>query len=129
VILADGFYEWRALPNSRVKQPMLIQLRSHEVFALAGLWDRWTPADGGEILFSTIITTVPDNLMAEIHNRMPVILQPEAISLWLLLDRLPPERLTPFWVPYPDSELEAFSVSRLVNKPGVDLPECIRPLT
>lgn len=121
VILADGFYEWKA------KQPMLIRLRSKEVFSLAGLWDRWTTPEGAAITSVTIITTEPNELMAEIHNRMPVILQTDWVSKWLSVDPIQSEELSPALSSFPADQMEAYAVSTLVNKPGVDSPDCISP--
>jgi putative SOS response-associated peptidase YedK len=104
---------------------MLIRQKTQEVFALAGLWDRWNAPDGNQVLSSTIITTTPNELMATVHNRMPVILQPECVGRWLSPDSVSAEQLIPCLIPYPDSLMEMFAVSTLVNKPGVDRPECI----
>lgn len=82
LIPADGFYEWKAMGGS-AKQPYYIHPRDPEaVFAFAGLWDLWETADGA-ILSTTIITTTPNVLMAEIHDRMPVILAPQHFQEWL----------------------------------------------
>jgi putative SOS response-associated peptidase YedK len=124
VILADGFYEWKAVSGSKVKQPMLVRLKSQEVFALAGLWDRWQLT-----LSSTIITTKPNDLMATVHNRMPVILHPDCVASWLSPDEVPVEELVSCLTPYPDSLMEMYPVSTLVNKPGVDRAECIQPVS
>src|SRR5699024_6651377 len=80
LIPASGFYEWKKTGNS--KQPFHIQLKSEESFAFAGLWDNWETE--GEVIHScTIITTKPNNLMSDIHNRMPVILPKEDEKAWL----------------------------------------------
>jgi len=128
VILADGFYEWKVVPGSKTKRPLLIRLKSQEVFALAGLWDQWKAPEGSIVTSSTIITTEPNELMAAVHNRMPVILTPECVQLWLSPDAIPVEDLLSCLVPYPDDAMQMHAVSTLVNKPGVDVPECIRPL-
>ncbi len=128
VILADGYYEWKILSNSRVKQPTLIRLKSQEVFALAGLWDHWKAPDGDQVVSSTIITTEPNELVSAVNNRMPVILQPDCITRWLSPDANPIEDLSKWLMPYPDSPMEMYPVSTLVNKPGIDRPECISPL-
>ena len=128
VILADGFYEWKVVPGSKTKRPLLIRLKSQEVFALAGLWDRWRSPEDREIVSFTIITTEPNELLAQVHNRMPVILTPECVQRWLSPDAIPVEELLSCLVPYPDSAMQKHAVSTLVNKPGIDVPECIRPL-
>jgi putative SOS response-associated peptidase YedK len=129
LILADGFYEWKSaeLNGRTVKTPMYIRLLSGQPFALAGLWEVWFSADGSRILSTTIITTEPNSLMAEIHNRMPVILPPEHYAQWL--DPGEPElsQLQPLLTAFPASEMTAFPVSKRVNDPANDTPECIRP--
>jgi putative SOS response-associated peptidase YedK len=128
IILADGFYEWKTLPGRNTKQPMLIRMKSQGVFALAGLWDRWKDVDGISITSCTIITIEPNELMAEIHNRMPVILQPEWVSRWLSVEEIPVIEIMSALSSFPADQMEAFAVSTLVNKPGVDSEECIRPI-
>ena len=128
VIPADGFYEWKTLPNSKTKQPMLIRLKSQEAFALAGLWDHWKAPEGSIVTSSTIITTEPNELMATVHNRMPVILTPGCVQLWLFEGEVAAAELLACLKPYDALLMEMFAVSTLVNKPGVDVPECIRPI-
>lgn len=81
LVVATGFYEWQV--QGRTKQPMWIGLRSKQPFAFAGLWEHWKPAEGESLETCTIITTEPNDLMAPIHNRMPVILAPAAYDQWL----------------------------------------------
>ena len=129
VVPADGFYEWRKL-DARTKQPMFVHFPDERVFGFAGLWERWRPAGdpGAEPVDTcTIITTTPNRLMAPIHDRMPVILRPEDYGVWL--DReADPRAAAGLMRPYPDGELEAVPVDRLVNSPKNDVPECVRSL-
>jgi putative SOS response-associated peptidase YedK len=81
IIPADGFYEWRM--EGRRKVPMWVHLKTKEPFGLAGLWDVWWKPDGKRVKSFTIITTEPKELVRPIHNRMPVILQPEDEDQWL----------------------------------------------
>jgi len=127
-ILADGFFEWKTLPNNRVKQPMYITLRTGEVFGLAGLRDQWATPDGDVITSSTIITTSPNALIADIHNRMPVILQPEFVGTWLSAGEVQTETLIACLKPYPAEEMQAVAVSKVVNNARVDRPECVVPI-
>ena len=127
LILADGFYEWRQEVGQKSKTPMLIQLKSQQPFAFAGLWEVWHATDGSEIRSCTIITTQPNEMMAPIHNRMPVILSPEAYQLWLSPEEKGSGELTPLLVPYPPDLMTAYPVSRLVNSPQNDSPEVILP--
>jgi putative SOS response-associated peptidase YedK len=81
LIPADGFYEWRKMGS--VKQPYCFEVGEGEVFALAGLWDQWTSPDGEIIESCTILTTTPNSLVADLHDRMPVIVPPAKYNLWL----------------------------------------------
>ena len=125
LVLADGFYEWRK-EEGKTKTPMYAQLKSGEPFALAGLWEMWRSAED-TILSCTIITTDPNELMAEIHNRMPVILPPEAYKLWLDPAERTPDQLNGLLKPYPAELMTAYPVSKLVNSPQNDSPELIEP--
>ncbi|UCG85815.1 MAG: SOS response-associated peptidase [Gemmatimonadota bacterium] len=125
LVLTNGFYEWQRLPGR--KQPHFICLPNQELFAFAGLWDRWQ-GGGGEIESCTIVTTDANRTLKPIHDRMPVILDPENYDLWLdvkLGDLREPLRLLR---PYPDDRLMSYPVSTLVNKPANDVPECVRPM-
>lgn len=128
LIPATGFYEWKASPGSKSKTPMYITLASGKPFAFAGLWESWHSPDGSQILSCTIITTEPNELMAGIHNRMPVILPSEAYPLWLDANDRSPDELNGLLMPYPAEQMAAFPVSRQVNSPQVDAPELILPV-
>ncbi len=128
IIPADGFYEWKVQPGTKVKSPNYIRLRDHKVFALAGLWEEWHAADGAPIRTCTIITTEPNTLMSEIHNRMPLILARESISEWLDPAPRTPESLKDLIRPFPADMMESYHVATLVNSPENDRPECIRPI-
>lgn len=125
LIFANAFYEWQAQPGEKSKQPHLIRLKSQAPFAFAGLWERWQPADGSEVLSATIITTEPNDLMAPIHNRMPVILPRNSYTQWLDPAPQPPERFQDLLKSYPAEEMEAYPVSTLVNSPGHDRPDVL----
>ena len=127
LILADGFYEWRANEDGKGKTPMFVRMKSGQPFAFAGLWEVWSPPDGSEVRSCTIITTQPNSLMVPIHNRMPVILPPTVYTRWLDTTEAAPQNLSPLLVPYDASQMEAYPVSRLVNSPDNDVPDCIRP--
>lgn len=126
LVLADGFYEWKG--EAPPKVPMRIRLKSKEPFAFAGLWETWRPPDGEPVRSCTIITTTPNPLMAEIHNRMPVILSDEAISIWLDEGATDPADLLPLLAPFPADRMEAYAVAPLVNSPANDRPECVEPV-
>jgi putative SOS response-associated peptidase YedK len=123
LIVADGFYEWRQTGGPK-KQPFYIKLKSDQPFAFAGLWDRWkhgaTPIES-----CTIITTEPNELMATLHDRMPVILPPDSYALWLDPAVQEPERLQPLLCPFPSNEMTAYPVSTVVNNPRNEQAECV----
>jgi putative SOS response-associated peptidase YedK len=125
LVLASGFYEWKAEPNSKQKTPYYIQLASGELFAIAGLWDEWMSSDGGEIRTCTLITTQPNSMMAALHNRMPIILPPESYEAWLNPTPQQPAALEKFLAPYDSAKMTAYPVSTLVNSPQFDSPQCI----
>ncbi|QOV92346.1 SOS response-associated peptidase [Humisphaera borealis] len=114
LILADGFYEWRKNPD-KTKTPMYIRLKSGNLFAFAGLWEMWSSSDGSELPSGTVITTRPNALMADIHDRMPVILPPSAYKKWLTPEERSAEEFTGLLEPYPADDMEAYPVSSRVG--------------
>jgi len=128
LIPASGFYEWKASKDQKTKIPMYIQLKSGKPFGFAGLWERWESPDGSTIFSCAIITTQPNELIEGIHDRMPVILPPEAYSFWLDSKEQPVQELSKLLIPYPATEMTAYPVSRLVNKPENDHPGLIQPV-
>jgi len=128
LILADGFYEWKSQPGNKIKVPHFIHLKSRQPFAFAGLWDAWQSADGSLIKSCVIITTEPNELMAPIHNRMPVILRKLDYAQWIDPAPRTPASLLHLLKPYPADEMNAHPVSTSVNSPKNDRPECVTPL-
>jgi putative SOS response-associated peptidase YedK len=126
LIPADGFYEWRKTGSG--KQPYLIRFADRRPFAFAGLWERWHPDDGEPVDSCTIITTSPNELVAELHDRMPVILSPDGHGEWLTADWIADDRLNALLVPHAPDQMEAYPVSTRVNRPINDDPGCIEPL-
>ena len=117
LIVADGFFEWQK--QGKTKQPYLIRLKGAEPFCFAGLWERWK-----EVETCTIITTEANELMAPIHDRMPVILAPADYALWLDEAVQEPERLTPLLRPFAGA-MEAYPVRALVNNVRNNSAECL----
>lgn len=128
LILADGFYEWAKIPGEKAKVPYYIQLQGRQPFAMAGLWEVWHAPDGSTVKSAAIITTTPNEKVAAIHNRMPVILPAEHHQAWLQPGETQPNDLQPLLLPYPAEEFILHPVSRVVNSPANDTPECIQPL-
>jgi putative SOS response-associated peptidase YedK len=125
LVPADGFYEWR--PVNGKKQPYYICRRDGGPFAFAGLWEQWQGADGEVIESCTLLTTPANDLVRPIHERMPVILKPEAYAPWLDPHSHQPERLHPLLRPYPGEEMTTYPVSHRVNNPRNDDPQCAEP--
>lgn len=130
LVPADGFYEWKRTGSA--KQPYFIHMQDGRPFAFAGLWEMWTSPDGSELDSCTIITTGPNELMSALHNRMPVILQPEDYEQWLGegkdADARELDQLQHLLRPLDDGLLEAVPVSRYVNSPTNEGEACIAPL-
>ena len=125
LLLADGFYEWKK--QGAAKQPFHIHLLGHAPFVMAGLWERWTK--GPEPIEScTVITTSANSKVAELHDRMPVILGGEARDLWLDDKIDDTEVLTSVLQPYPAEYMAFTPVSRMVNNPRNNSPDCLREI-
>ena len=111
LILADGFYEWER--NGKISQPYYFQMKDGAPFAFAGIWDRWRSGDRS-ITSCAIITTTANELLAEIHTRMPVILRPESYDLWLNENSRAAD-LKDLLVPFPATEMTSHPVGYDVN--------------
>lgn len=118
IIPASGFYEWRREGNA--KTPHYIQLAGGEPISFAGLYDVWH----GEVLSCTILTTVPNELRATLHDRMPVILSPDDYDRWLDPGITDPDEVQDLLKPYP-GEMHAYPVSSAVNSPRNNSPELL----
>ena len=112
LVPADGFFEWQ---QDSGKQPFRIFVKSSSVFAMAGLWERWKSPQGEIVNSFTIITTEANSFMQPIHNRMPVILEKENEKTWLLSTN--PDEILQLLKPYPSSDMDAYTVTKLVNSP------------
>ena len=123
LVPADGFYEWKKERSG--KTPMYITLKDGSPFAFAGLWDLWRDPEGRQIRTCTLITTEPNAVVAPIHDRMPVILPPEARDMWLDNAIQDEHALLPLLSPYPAEAMTARAVSRLVNNPKSEGAELI----
>ncbi|MGH3090014.1 MAG: SOS response-associated peptidase [Rubrobacteraceae bacterium] len=123
LIPADGFYEWKR--ESDGKQPYYIRMKSEEPFVFAGLWESWEGGEG-EVRTCAILTTQANEMMKDIHHRMPVILGDDLHEAWLG-DEAEKHELISMLEPYSGDDLESYPVSRFVNKPSNDDPRCIEP--
>jgi len=126
IVPADAFYEWQRQAGAR--QPFLIRRRDEAPLALAGLWSGWHHPETEQVIRTfTIITTSANPLLAEIHNRMPVVLARKDWDLWLDPDNHETEELTGLLQPAPDDGLVLFPVRPLVNNVRNNGPELIEP--
>lgn len=123
LVLSSGFYEWQERTGGP-KQPHRIHRADAPAFAMAGLWETWE-GDGRTVDCVTILATEPNDLMADIHDRMPVVLLADAENEWL--DCTPDDR-TQLCQPYPGNDLDADEIATRVNDPGNDEPSVIEPL-
>lgn len=124
LIPADGFYEWQALPDQRRKQPFRITRADGQLFAFAGLWSVWHRGQDDELRSCTIITTAPNSRVAKLHDRMPVILPPDAEALWLAHDA-PLRELHGLLRGLPAEAVATRPVGPAVNDVRHDGPECL----
>jgi putative SOS response-associated peptidase YedK len=122
LVLADGFYEWRK--EGKQKQPWRFHLADDASFCFAGLWERWRDGETKAMIESfTIITTTANELVAPIHNRMPVMLQRHDMASWL--EGTDAAKLLR---PYPAEQMRAYPVSTVVNSWQNESPECFAPV-
>jgi putative SOS response-associated peptidase YedK len=127
LVPVDGFYEWKR--EGRVRRPFLISATDERPLALAGLWAGWRdPATDLVRRTFTIVTTTPNELISTLHDRMPVVVPPDAWSLWLDPALEDPGELQGLLLPSDDLELTLRPVSRLVNDVRNDGPELVAPL-
>ena len=127
LIPADGFYEWRKMGS--VKQPYCFEVGEGEVFALAGLWDQWASLDGKIIESCTILTTTPNSLVADLHDRMPVIVPPDKYELWLDPDVTDFKAICDILKPYDAKLMRLYPVSRKLNNSRIDDADSASPVT
>lgn len=119
LVPATGFFEWKGAPGR--KQPFAITLPDRPLFAFAGLWETWKPREGDGVETFTIITADANDSVAEIHDRMPVILPVEAEDAWLAGEAIEAcKLLTPY-----SGAMSLRAVSRVVSNSKVDAPECL----
>jgi putative SOS response-associated peptidase YedK len=127
LIPADGFYEWRKMGS--VNQPYCFEVGEGEVFALAGLWDEWTSHDGEVIESCTILTTGPNSLVEDLHDRMPVIVPQEKYELWLDPDVTDFAGIRDILKPYEATLMRRRPVSTKLNNSKSDDAESAAPIT
>lgn len=137
LIPADAFYEWQKLTamvevkgknkEMNIKQPICIRMKNEKTFMFAGLFSVWKNDRGEEFPTFTIITTVPNKLIADIHTRMPVILSDKHFEQWLDREFKEIDKLKALLKPYPASKMIAYPVSNYVSNSRNEGAECMKP--
>jgi putative SOS response-associated peptidase YedK len=125
LIPADGFYEWQSM-GSKQKQPFSIGMADDSLFAFAGLWECWSDPSGEILETCTILTTKPNALIADVHDRMPVILKPDHYDLWLDPNIKSPGLVADCLKPFDPAWMKKYPVTTRVNRPENDDAECAR---
>ena len=124
LIPADGFYEWMRM--EKTKQPYCFEVGEGEMFAFAGLWERWKDPSGNWIKTCSILTTTPNAVTAPVHDRMPVILDPDNYELWLDPGMTNVAAASDLLQPYDARLMRCFPVSTRINHVANDDVECSR---
>ena len=128
LIPADGFYEWRRSGrNGRGREPYRICLADEAAFAFAGLWELWIGPDGAALESCAVITCDANALVAPIHDRMPVILDPADHAAWLGEGGISAADAQALLRPFPAGAMRAYPVSTRVNSPRNDDARCFAP--
>jgi putative SOS response-associated peptidase YedK len=122
LIPADGFYEWKR--EGKQKFPFCFTLADESIFAFAGIWDCWKNPAGQFIESCSILTTAPNELVRDIHDRMPVILSPDAYGVWLNPGLKKVQDLQSLMQPYAAEAMRRYRVSQRVNQVQNDDAEC-----
>ena len=124
LVPADGFYEWS---DAAPRRPYFVRARSGGPLAFAGLWETWTGPNGEEVDGAALITTRANRLLAAIHDRMPVIVPPDAFDLWLDCANVDATTAAALIAPAPENLLECYAVSPAVNRVANDSADLIAP--
>ncbi len=126
LIPADGFYEW--MRTGKTKQAYRFEVNGGELFAFAGLWDRWKDGNGNWLRTCTILTTTPNAVTSAVHDRMPVILDPDSYDLWLDPGMQNVSAISELLKPFDPRLMRCYPVSTRVNHVANDDEECSAPI-
>jgi putative SOS response-associated peptidase YedK len=124
---ADGFYEWRQ--EGKARRPFFVRPKAGGPIAFAGLWETWMGPNGEEMDTAAIVTTRANRALAAIHERMPVIVPPDAFDFWLDGSKVDAETASAVIAPAPEQLLEAYEISPAVNHVANDSPELVTQFT
>jgi putative SOS response-associated peptidase YedK len=125
LIPADGFYEWKK--SGKLRQPYCFEVRDGELFAFAGIWEKWNDPSGGALETCSILTTTPNAVTAPVHDRMPVVLDPDAYDLWLDPGMKDVAAVSDLLKPYDARLMRSYPVSARINHVANDDEECSAP--
>jgi putative SOS response-associated peptidase YedK len=123
---ADGFYEWKR--DGKAKQPYCFEVNEGELFAFAGIWERWKDPSGGWIKTCAILTTTPNTVTSAVHDRMPVILDTYSYDLWLDPGMSNASEVSELLKPFDAKLMRSYPVSSRINHVANDDAECSRPV-
>jgi putative SOS response-associated peptidase YedK len=126
LIPTDGFYEWAK--TGKGKQPYCFEVNEGALFAFAGLWDRWKDARGNTVETCLILTTTPNAVTSPVHDRMPVILDPDSYDLWLDPGMRDVSAASDLLKPYDARRMRCYPVSSRINRVGNDDEDCSAPV-
>jgi putative SOS response-associated peptidase YedK len=126
LVPADGFYEWKKTPTS--KQPFCFEVNDGELFAFAGLWERWRDPSGEWVKSCSILTTTPNAVTSAVHDRMPVILEPHSYDLWLDPGMTNVQVVSELLKPFEPLLMRSYPVSTRINHVANDDEECSAPV-
>jgi len=126
LVPADAFYEWKK--NGASKQPYCFEVNEGALFAFAGIWDRWKDAGGNWLKTCSILTTTPNAVTSPVHDRMPVILEPDSYDLWLDPRMHNVAALSELLKPYDPRLMRCYPVSTRINHVANDDEECSHPV-
>ena len=126
LIPADGFYEWQR--TGKFKQPYCFEVNDGELFAFAGIWDRWKDPSGNWVKTCSILTTTPNAVTSAVHDRMPVILDPDTYDLWLDPGMRDVSAASELLKPYDARLMRCYPISTRINHVANDDEECSAPV-
>jgi putative SOS response-associated peptidase YedK len=126
LVPADGFYEWQR--RGSAKQPFYFEVADGGLFAFAGLWDGWKDSSGQWVKTCSILTTTPNAVTSAIHNRMPVILEPDSYDLWLDPGMQDVAAISELLKPCDARQMRSYPVSTRINRVANDDEECSAPV-
>ncbi len=126
LVPADAFFEWQTQGSK--KQPFCFRMADHGLFAFGGLWERWEGPEGQVIETFNLLTTEPNELVATVHDRMPVIIRPADYDRWLDPAVRDPAAIFGMIGSYPARAMIAYPVDQRVGSVQFDAPECLVPI-